>query len=114
MRPQGKQGDFQYRFTGKESQLFCHNFVRLTKYLRHEENSQKQKQFVLVLSCVGLRLCDPCSIFNRFEVKESDLVKIVSLARDNYGANTLFLPTSLNPTIWNMGHVLPIIFMLGM
>ena len=34
---QGKQGDLQYRFTGKESQLFCHNFARLLTFLRRRE-----------------------------------------------------------------------------
>ena len=105
---QGKQGDIQYRFTGKESRLFCHNFMRLIKHLSHEEDSQKQKQTVLVLSYVGLKLRDCCSIFNRFEVQESDLVLLASLAKDYYRANALFLPTSVNPTIWTLGHVLPV------
>ena len=26
---QGKKGDMQYRFTGKESRMFCHNYARL-------------------------------------------------------------------------------------
>ena len=105
---QGKQGDIQYRFTGKESRLFCHNFMRLIKHLSHEEDSQKQKQTVLVLSYVGLKLRDCCSIFNRFEVQESVLVLLASLAKDYYRANALFLPTSVNPRIWTLGHVLPV------
>ena len=41
---QGKQGDLQYRFTGKESRLFCHNFARLLTFLRQANDSQKQRQ----------------------------------------------------------------------
>ena len=43
-KTQGKQGDLQYRFTGKESWLFCHNFRRLLTFLRQANDSQKQRQ----------------------------------------------------------------------
>ena len=61
---QGKSGDLQYRFTSKESRLFCHNFSRLLTFLRREGDSQKQQQTVLTLAYVGLRLRDVCSIIN--------------------------------------------------
>ena len=47
---QGKQGDLQYHFRGKESWLFCYNFARLLTLLREEGDSQKQQQTVLALS----------------------------------------------------------------
>ena len=50
---QGKSGDLQYRFTGKESRLFCHNFSRLLTFLRQEGDSQKQQQTLLTLVYVG-------------------------------------------------------------
>ena len=50
---QGKQGDLQYRFMGKELRLFCHNFARLLTSLREEGDSQKQRQTVLILAYVG-------------------------------------------------------------
>ena len=56
--------------------------VSSTNFFSHEDNSHEQKQNVLVLANVGLKLRDCCYIFNRFEVKESDLVKIASLARN--------------------------------
>lgn len=66
---QGKQGDLQYRFTGKESRLFCHNFARLLTFLRQANDSQKQRQILLSLAYIGVRLRDLCSIINRFEVE---------------------------------------------
>ena len=57
---QGKEGDLQYCFTGKESLLFCHTFARLLTFLRQEGDSQKQWQTVLALAYVGLRLRDLC------------------------------------------------------
>ena len=104
---QGRQGDLQYRFTGKESRLFCHNFARLLTFLRQEGDSQKQRQTVLALAYVGLRLRDLCSIINRFEVEETHLEQLQSLAQEYYRANALLLPTSVNPTIWTIGHVVP-------
>ena len=44
---QGKQADLQYRFTGKESRSFCHNFMRLIEVLSREGDSKKQSQTVL-------------------------------------------------------------------
>lgn len=105
---QRKQADLQYRFTGKESRSFCHNFMRLIKVLSREGDSKKQRQTVLTLVYVGIRLRDCCLIFNRFEVQETDLTKLKSLAEECYRAKAMFLPTAVNPTIWTIGHVLPV------
>ena len=40
---QGEQADLQYRFTGKESRSFCHNFMRLINVLSREGDSKKQR-----------------------------------------------------------------------
>ena len=90
---QGKSGDLQYRFAGKESWLFCHNFSRLLTFLRQEGDSQKQQQTVLTLAYVGLRLRDLCSIINRFEVEDTHLEQLPTLAQEYYRANALLLPT---------------------
>ena len=63
---------------------------------------------MLTLACVGIRLRDCCSIFNRFEVQETYLTKLKSLAEEYYRANAMLLPTAVNPTIWTIGHVLPV------
>ena len=90
---QGKSGDLQYRFTGEESRLFCHNFSRLLTFLRQEGDSQKQQQTVLTLAYAGLRLRDLCSIINRFEVEDTHLEQLPTLAQEYYRANALLLPT---------------------
>ena len=79
---QGRKGDLQYRFTGKESRLFCHNFARLLTFLRQEGDTQKQQQTVLTLAYVGLRLRDLCSIINRFEVEDTHLEQLPTLAKE--------------------------------
>ncbi|PFX24669.1 hypothetical protein AWC38_SpisGene10750 [Stylophora pistillata] len=104
---QGKQGDLQYRFTGKESRLFCHNSARLLTFLRQDNDSPKQRQNLLSLAYIGVRLRDLCSIINRFEVEDTHLEQLQQLAKEYYHANALLLPTSVNPTIWTIGHVVP-------
>ena len=75
--------------------------------MREEGDSQKQRQTVLALAYVGLRLRDLCSIINRFEVEDTHLEQLQSLAQEYYRANALLLPTSVNPTIWTIGHIVP-------
>lgn len=105
---QGKKGDLQYRFTGKDSRLLCHNFMRLIKYLRCENDTQKQKQTVLALAYIGRRLRDCCSIFNRIDIDSTQLDKLKKDASEYFCANKLFLPYPINPTIWTLGKVLPV------
>jgi hypothetical protein len=104
----GKKAYMQYRFTGKESRSFCHNFMRLIKQLSCEGDSQKEKQTVLTLVFIGIRLRDCCSIFNRIETNETDIKTLETMAREYCHANRMFLPYPINPTIWTIGHVLPV------
>ena len=40
-------------------------------------------------------------------MEETDIPKLNSLAVEYFRANAMFLPTSVNPTVWTIGHVLP-------
>ena len=55
---QGIGQDLQCHFTGKESRLFCHNFMHLIKWLSNEKDDQRQEQTVLTYAYVGLKLRD--------------------------------------------------------
>ena len=87
--------------------MFYDNFARLLTFLRQEGDSQKQRQTVLTLAYVGLRLRDLCSIINRFEVEDTYLEQLQSFAQEYYRANALLLPTLVNPTFWTIGHIMP-------
>jgi hypothetical protein len=104
---QCRQNYLQYRFTGKESRAFCHHFSTLLSLLTLPRDSRRQIQTILALHYVGLRLRDCCSIINRFDMKQVNIDKLSVLAREYYRANALFLPTSVNPTIWTIGNVVP-------
>ena len=87
---EGHRLNFAYRFTGKDSRLFCHNFMQLIKAMSCTSDSSAQKQHVLVLSYIGLRLRDCCSIFNRLNINESDIDKLLLLT-EHFHANYLIL-----------------------
>lgn len=104
---QGKGQDLQYRFTGKDSRLLCHNFMRLIKWLTGENDSHQQRKTVLIFAYLGLRLRDCVSPFSRFDITVDQLTELSISARDYYRVNALFLSTSVNPTVWTIGHIVP-------
>ena len=85
--------DLQYRFTGKESRLFCHNFMRLVKWLSSEKDFKRQRQTVLIYAYVGLKLRDCVSIFNRSDITAEQPSRLAVVAREYFWANALFLPS---------------------
>lgn len=104
---QGKGQDLQYRFTGKDSRLLCHNFMRLIKWLSSENDSHQQRKTVLIFAYLGLRLRDCVSLFSRFDITVEQVTELSISARDYYQVNALFLPTSVNPTVWTIEHIIP-------
>ena len=104
---QGKGQDLQYRFTGKDSRLLCHNFMRLIKWLNSEKDSEDQRRTVLILAYLGLRLRDCVSLFCRFDITVEQLTQLSVVAREYYRVNALFLSSSVNPTVWTIGHIIP-------
>ena len=89
-KTQGKGQDLQHRFTGKDSRLLCHNFMRLIKWLSSENDSHQQRKTVLIFAYLGLRLRDCVSLFNRFDITVDQLTELSISARDYYRVNTLF------------------------
>ena len=102
---EAKGSDLQYRFTGKDSRLFCPNFMRLIKFLSCEDDSRKQRLTVLVYAFIGLRLRDCVSLFNRFEISNEQIQELATKSQEYFGANPLLLPTSVNPTVWTLGNI---------
>lgn len=88
---QGKGQDLQYRFTGKDSRLLCHNFMRLIKWLTGENDSHQQRKTVLIFAYLGLRLRDCVSPFSRFDITVDQLTELSIGARDYYRVNALSL-----------------------
>lgn len=104
---QGKDAELQYRFTGKESRMFCQNFMRVIKQLRCEGDSRKQRLTVAVYAYIGVRLRDSVSLFSRIEITTEQLLELRVKCKQYFRANALFLPSMVTPTVWTLGHVVP-------
>ena len=74
----------------------------LVKWLSSEKDSKCQRQTVLICAYVGLKLRDCVSIFNRFDITAEQLSQLAVVAREYFRANALFLPSSVNVTVWTM------------
>jgi len=81
--------------------------MRLVKWLSSEEDSKRQRQTVLIYAYVGLKLRDCVSIFKTFDITAEQLSQLAVVAREYFRANTLFLPSSVNPTVSTIGHIIP-------
>jgi len=104
---QGSGADLNYRFTGKDSRCFCHNFMRLIKQLGHESDSKIEHQTVLVFAYLGIRLRDCVSLFNRFDIEPNEIEQLAVTCEEYLRVNALLMPSAVNPTVWTVGHVVP-------
>ena len=101
----GPGSDWHYRFKGKDSCCFCHNFMRLIKWLSNENDSKKEHQTVIVLAYLGVKLSDCVSLFNRFD---KDQIGQLSVGcRKYFNVNAILMQSSVNPTVWTLGYVVP-------
>ena len=56
---------------------------------------------------LGLRLRDCVSLFSRFEISVEQLTQLSVAACEYYRVNALFLSSSVNPTVWTIGQIIP-------
>ena len=81
--------------------------MRLIKWLSCESDFGKECQTVLALAYVGVRLRDCVSLFNRFEITLDQIDQLSIACYEYFKVNSLFLPSSVNPTVWTLGHIVP-------
>ena len=104
---QGDGKTFDFRFTGRESRRFLHNFMYLIDAV--EPMSQKGTKehhtlHVLAYFCLTLRNC--VSLFSRVEITDEQVVELESNCKTLFTLNCLFF--SHHPTIWHLGNVVPV------
>ena len=78
------------------------------KWLSHENDSKSERQTVLIFAYLGQRLRECVSLSNRFDTTEEQLNELSCSALEYYRVNALFVQSSVNPTVWTMGHVVPV------
>ena len=67
-----------------------------------------KKKKILIFAFLGQRLRDCVSLSNRFDTTEEQLNELSCSALEYYRVNALFVQSSVNPTVWTMGHVVPV------
>ena len=86
LEDRGKDKDFTYRLTGKDSRLILHGFMYLVKAIHGDSTDHK------LLS------------FSMYHFTEEALAKLPKLCHDYFTAAALF-GSSVSGTVWSIGHL---------
>ena len=100
-----KNKDLEYRFTGKESRLFCHNFMKLIHAIKFQGDDKRSSFKVHILAFTALNLRDTVSYFNRHLLTDEDLQSLQTSCTNFFRVYALYL--AAKPTTWTIGHVVP-------
>ena len=86
-----KNKDLEYRFTGKESRLFCHNFMSIVRNLK-TDSDQKCHTFQLhVFAYTAIDLRDAVSLFSRVSLSNEQVQSLQKVCSNFFRATALFL-----------------------
>ena len=100
-----KNKDLDYRFTGKESRLFCHNFMSIVKNLRMDSDQRSHTFQSHVFAHIAINLRDAVSLFSRVSISNEQVLSLQQFCSNYYRATSLFLTST--PTTWTIGHIVP-------
>ncbi len=100
--------DFDYRFTGKDSRMFLHNFMFLISVLEGQAitKSQQAIQIVHIHACLCLSLRNAVSLFSRVNISDEEVSELKTHCRNFYRGYCLYF--NVNPTVWSLGNVVPL------
>ena len=101
-----KNKPLEYRFTGKESRLFCHNFMYIVESLKTDEDQNVHTFKLHVFAYTGLNLRDSVSLFSRISMSSEQVQSLSQVCSNYFRATGLFLKST--PTSWTIGHVVPV------
>ena len=99
---QGKT--FDYRFTGKDSRMFLHNFMFLIDVLE-DGASSKAAQLLHVHAYTCLCLRNAVSLFSRVNITDEEVLELKQHCTNYHRGYWLFF--KVNPTVWTLGCVVP-------
>ena len=100
----GNGKDFDYRFTGKDSRMFLHNFMFLISILEGQAKSPQAKLIVHIHAYLCLR--NAVSLFSRINISDEDVHELKIHCKNFYRGYCLYL--HVNPTVWSIGNVVPV------
>ena len=96
----------EYRFTGKESRLFCHNIMCIVQSLKTDADQVSHTFQLHVFAYTGINLRDSVSLFSRVIISSEQTQNLCEVCSNFFRATALFL--SCTPTSWTIGHVVPV------
>ena len=100
----GKDKDFTYRLTGKDSRLILHGFIYLVKAIHGDSTDHKLVIKLQPIVFTGTKLRDCAAIFSMYHLTEEVLAKLPKLCHDYFIAVALF-GSSVSGTVWSIGHL---------
>lgn len=99
----GTGKDFDYRFTGRDSRLFLHNFMHLISSVERNGRTDSNDLHIMAYVCLCLR--DAVALFSRVNISDPQISELEALCNNYVRCHSLFL--SVNPTVWTIGHIVP-------
>ena len=102
----GRKGSFSYRFTGKETKVFCRKFGFVIQSLSNTENSPQVKLRLAALAFCGQQLRDAISYFSRVNINEQE-IKMCQQACQHFYNICALLFKEVTPTVWTIGYAVP-------
>ena len=102
-----KNKQLEYRFTGKESRLFCHNFMSIVLSLKTDTDQDPHTFQLHVFAYTAINLRDSVSLFSRITVSGEEIKNLQQVCSNFFRATSLFL-SGCTPTSWTIGHVVPL------
>lgn len=95
----------EYCFTGKESRLFCHNFMSIVECITMDDDQQSHTFKLHVFAYTGINPRDAVSLFSRVTISDEQIQSLFEVCSNFFRATALFL--SATPTSWTIGHIAP-------
>ena len=102
----GRNGSLSYRFTGKETKIFCQKFMTLIKAISCDEDDPINRLQLCAFAFVGLQLRDCISRFSRVTVDETVMGELSESCSKYFNGCALFLG-NVTPTVWTIGYAVP-------
>ena len=102
----GRKGNFEYRFTGKESKKFSHKFMYLVAALESEDDTPDTQMRLYAVAYCTLELRGAASLFSRAIVTKKDVTELQEHCQRFFNVVSTLLQR-VNPTVWTVGYAIP-------
>lgn len=103
---EGRKKSFAYRFTGKETKVFCHQFIFVLHSLSSCSDGQEMQLRIAAIAYCCVQLRDAVSYFSRVNIDQDGIDKCKKACQYFFNANMLLL-NKITPTIWTIGYAIP-------